>query len=284
LEPISPVVFTIVSSTSSEPIKSISLGSKLPGLKPSELKLLRQKQTQLSSTALSIINSPPLSSQRRNALEATLIFAQHEAGTAVCISKSGLIITCAHCFGDTEEEYHTSDKFRWLLYYTGLAVQVECRAWDLKRDLALLQVVAIETSKPTGSSPVLFPEFKFVSLSHSSQTYKMPIFCIGQPGRDDLESTSKKKTKYKLVEISEGVFRGMVKNKDPQDNEEIGSLQHDAWTYWGHSGAPLVKEADGSLVGLHSSWDSENGMRHGIPELSINQFLRLNGVSLGESN
>lgn len=160
-------------------------------------------------------------------------------------------------------------------------MQVECRAWDPKRDLALLQVVSIETSHSIDNT-LPFPEFRHISLSSTTLTYKMPIFCIGQPGRDDLESTSKKKTKYNLVEISEGVFRGMVKDKDPQDNEEIGSLKHDAWTYWGHSGAPLVREIDGTLVGLHSSWDSENGMRHGSPTVAIEEFLRLNGVNLGE--
>lgn len=28
--------------------------------------------------------------------------------------------------------------------------------------------------------------------------------------------------------------------KDLHNNEEIGALKHDCWTYWGHSGAPLL--------------------------------------------
>ena len=42
---------------------------------------------------------------------------------------------------------------------------------------------------------------------------------------------------------------------------------HDAWTYWGHSGAPLVSAEAGpdgwKLVGVHSSWDEGSGMRRG---------------------
>jgi V8-like Glu-specific endopeptidase len=51
----------------------------------------------------------------------------------------------------------------------------------------------------------------------------------------------------------------MAPGADPQDNAEIGALMHDAWTYWGHSGAPLVAEGDGGLVGVHSSWEEGRG-------------------------
>jgi hypothetical protein len=202
-----------------------------------------------------------------------LIFTQYEAGTAVCIHAAGWILTCSHCFGEDEEERTTSNKRRWLLYYTGLAVQVECRVWDSKRDLALLKVIAIETKESIAGSIPIFP---YIPLSTNEPSYKMPILCFGQPGRDDLESTSARKTKYNLVEVSEGTFRGMVKESDPQDNSEIGTLMHDAWTYWGHSGAPLVSEKDGTLVGMHSSWDDRTAMRHGIPRVAIGEFLKKN--------
>ncbi len=246
------------------------MGSKLPGLSSVELRLLREKQAKLRATAASTLNCLSTGPHVWNALEATLIFAQYEAGTAVCIDKYGWILTCAHCFGESEEEYESTNKRKWLLSYTGLAVQVECRVWDAKRDLSLLKVVTVESSGgKTGDRPM----FQAVLLSWTSPTPKMPIFCIGQPGRDDLESTSERKTKYNLVEISYGTFRGIVKGVDPQDTSEIGTLKHDAWTYWGHSGAPLLKEADGTLVGLHSSWDDQTAMRHGVPQIAIREFL-----------
>jgi hypothetical protein len=154
------------------------------------------------------------------------------------------------------------------LFYNGDAVLVECRVWDGRRDLALLKIIAIESdSKET-------PRFESVGLYEGKLGYKMPVICIGQPGRDDLESKDRKRTTYNLVEVSEGVFRGMVKERDAQDNEDIGTLMHDAWTYWGHSGAPLLS-GDGKLVGLHSSWDDRTAMRHGIPGVAIKEFLRI---------
>jgi hypothetical protein len=273
----SPVLFKKVSSNLDAPIQFVREGARLSGLSPAELKLLREKQTLLKSTAAATLASLPTSDHIRNALESTLIFAQYEAGTAVCVDAAGWVLTCAHCFGDNEDEYKAADKRRWLLFYTGLAVQVECRFWDTLRDLALLKIIAVETEEAkTGQ----MPSFRFVPLSKSTFPKKMPLLCIGQPGRDDLESTSEQRTKYKLVEVSQGTFRGLVSGQDPQDNSEIGTLKHDAWTYWGHSGAPLLRAADGALVGLHSSWDDQTAMRHGIPIVAIEAFLRTNLPSI----
>lgn len=270
---ISPISF-ITPNTSIEPIRIIPKGSKLPHLNAADLQLLRSKQAKLIKTALQTTSSlpQPTSPCLLTALSATLIFAQYEAGTAVCIDSAGWILTCAHCFGDDEEEYEGSERRKWCIFYTGLAVLVECRIWDGKGDLALLKIVAVEydlAETAVGKTPM----FSFVPLSRGVTMKMMPLLCIGQPGRDDLEATSEKKTKYNLVEISEGVCRGIVKDADPQDNSEIGSLMHDAWTYWGHSGAPLVSVADGTLAGLHSSWDDETAMRHGVPGVAIRVFL-----------
>jgi hypothetical protein len=217
--------------------------------------------------------------QLRNALESTLIFSQREAGTAVCINGAGWLLTCAHCFGDTEAEWKSSanNRRKWLLFYTGLAVQAECQIWDIKRDLALLKIVAVESSVPSkdlNDEVTNVPTFPSVPLSSRSASFKTPIACIGQPGRDDLESVGGGLTPYNLVEVSEGMVHGMIAGADPQDNSVIGTLKHDAWTYWGHSGAPLLREKDGTLIGLHSSWDDQTAMRHGIPLVAITGFLQ----------
>jgi hypothetical protein len=181
-------------------------------------------------------------------------------------------LTCAHCFGDDGEEYEVAEKRRWLLFYTGQAVLVECRVWDARRDLALLKVIAVESliTRTTDSAPV----FSFLKVDEGNPRVGLKVLCIGQPGRDDLEAEGNRKTKYNLIEISEGRFRGMVKGQDPQDNGEIGSLMHDAWTYWGHSGAPIISSERGSLVGIHSSWDDQTAMRHGIPGVAVKGFLK----------
>lgn len=170
-----------------------------------------------------------------------------------------------------------------MLFYTGLAVQVECRVWDARRDLALGRIVAVEAPLPPPPSPPStttnnneegesIPTFSFIPISTTVKK-GTSIICIGQPGADDLESASSRKTKYNLLEISRGTYRGIVAGADPNDNSEIGTLMHDAWTYWGHSGAPLVRSSDGMLVGLHSSWDEGTGMRRGVPGVAIGGFL-----------
>jgi len=52
-----------------------------------------------------------------------------------------------------------------------------------------------------------------------------------------------------VLHISTGLSRGYASGQDAQDNLEIGALTHDCWTYWGHSGAPLVETSTGCLVG-----------------------------------
>ena len=269
---IEPIVTFKAGSTSSplQKVNIISPGSRLPNLNAVELSLLRRKQAKLSRTAPSTLQSFTAKPRLVNALNSALIFAQHEAGSAVCIDSAGWILTCSHCFGESKAGYKADTKRRWLLYYTGLAVQVECRFWDPRRDVALLKIIAIEC-KPSDSGDI--PVFPSVRLGSQSLNPRVPIICIGQPESEDLESETVRRTKYDLVEVSEGVFRGLVRNADPQDNSEIGTLMHDAWTYWGHSGAPLLKKADGTLVGLHSSWDSETGMRQGISIEAIREFL-----------
>ena len=197
----------------------------------------------------------------------------------MCIDPAGWVLTCSHCFAESEADFQADSKHRWLLYYTGLAVLVECRFWDGKRDLALAKIIAIEAAETNGQVPT----FQYMELNSSPPSTRTSIICIGQPGSEDLESATVRKTKYNLVEISEGRFRGLVPNADPQDNSNIGSLMHDAWTYWGHSGAPLLKATDGSLLGLHSSWDSETAMRHGIPLVAIRDFLQFNFPSMFRS-
>lgn len=243
----------------------------LPDLNKADLHTLRNKQRRLrNSVSLTLETTRTEGAQALRALESTLIFAQSEAGTGVCIDSRGWILTCAHCFGETAQEWK-AERRKWMLYYTGLAVEVECRAWDLRRDLALAKIIRIEMERePNG-----YPIFSHVSLA-TDQYPSTPIFCIGQPGADDLESTAPRKTAYDLIEVSNGRLCGLIPEADPHDNSEIGVLKHDAWTYWGHSGAPLLRQADGTLLGLHSSWDDSTAMRHGVPLVAIRVFLEEN--------
>ncbi|KAL8668865.1 MAG: hypothetical protein Q9168_006524 [Polycauliona sp. 1 TL-2023] len=256
-------------------IPIISRGRPLPGLDKKPLSLLRRKQAKLASTHAETLASLPPKPHLRTALEATYIFADYQAGTAVCIHPDGWILTCAHCIGESELEWRENQK-TWLLSYTGTAIQTHCHAWDPNMDLALLKIISVEASSDGKADTTAFPHIK---LASNLPKRRDPIICIGQPGRDDLESTIQRKTAYNLVEVSEGRFCGMIPGVDPCDNAEIGSLKHDAWTYWGHSGAPLVSADEGRLIGLHSSWDERTLMRHGVPLQAVRRFL---GEVVGE--
>ena len=131
---ISPSSATCSAQLSTPNIKIFLVGSELPGLTPSELRLLRKRQRQLATTATSTLDSLPGRAYHRNALESSLVFAQHEAGSAICIDLHGWILTCFYCIGESEEEW-TTNRRTWLLSYTGTAVQAECRAWNSRRDL-----------------------------------------------------------------------------------------------------------------------------------------------------
>jgi S1-C subfamily serine protease len=210
-----------------------------------------------------------------NAARSTLVFAQHEAGTAVCIAASGLLLTCSHCVADSQEEYAEGNP-HWLIFSSGQVVQAKCVAWDARRDLALLQIVAAEDLGNSSS-----PSFPFAIIAPTPpaapKTKKTPLICIGHPGSEDLEavaSSSPVPSNYDVLHVSYGHYRGMARGQDVHDNSEIGALKHDCWTYWGHSGAPLITAESGEVIGLHSSWDDQTGMRRGIGWEALDGFLR----------
>ena len=202
-----------------------------------------------------------------DAAAATLVFAQQEAGTAVCISSDGLLLTCAHCVAESQDEFERKEDM-WLLFASGCIVRGRSVVWDARRDLALLQIVAAQASSYIDGPQ---PSFPFASIGESQGGH---LLCIGHPGSEDLEaSTSGIETNYDVLHVSTGRFRGLATEQDPQDNSEIGALMHDCWTYWGHSGAPLIARRSGKLVGLHSSWDDSTGMRRGVPLVAVKAFL-----------
>lgn len=202
-------------------------------------------------------------------IDATLVFAQEEAGTAVCISPQGLLLTCSHCVAETAQEL-SWNKVHWLLFSSGQVVAAKTIVWDERRDLALLQIV-----KATDlASQSTFPYLHIAPTYNTPIKRNTPLICVGHPGSEDLEtSIPGVQTNYDSLVLSTGKFCGLAKDQDPQDNSEIGCLMHDCWTYWGHSGAPLVDQKSGYLVGVHSSWDDETAMRRGVPLEALRSFL-----------
>lgn len=268
--------------------------------------LIRKKQDWLQTYYVRVPNNSP---HLQRAVSTTLVFAQDCAGTAVCISEEGLLLTCSHCVAESEEEYLASREAgttHWLVFAGGMVVEARCEAWHPRADLALLRVVgAQEGSRIAGeagpaacptrdamgseSDPINIddsivseaaPSFPFIELFEGSPPKKgRRLICIGHPGSEDLEvDTPGVQTNYDVLHVSPGRFQGYAQDQDPLDNADIGALMHDCWTYWGHSGAPLVDRGTGLLVGLHTSWDEETGMRRGIGPEAMRDFLRREGI------
>jgi len=256
-----------------------SLTTSITGLEKRDLTILRQKQKWLREFKIS---KPPVRDGMDLSIvvEATLVFAQEDAGTAVCIAPEGILLTCSHCIAESAEELRDHRR-KWLMFASGQVVQAECIAWDLRRDLALLRVVACQQQPITVTPPsslsfstVHSQSFPCVIPADASPPLRAALVCVGHPGSEDLEASKPGiKTNYDVLHVSIGKFRGYAPGQDVQDNMEIGALMHDCWTYWGHSGAPLVEQRSGRLVGLHSSWDDETGMRRGVGLAAIKAFL-----------
>jgi S1-C subfamily serine protease len=241
--------------------------TKLP--RPSHQLLLR-KQAHLQKYSISLPRD--FRKHSSTAVSSTLVFAQEEAGTAVCVSPSGLLLTCAHCVADDDEE-PGPEALHWLLFASGRTVAARCVAWDERRDLALLRVVAAQAG-PTGEAGGPFP---YVEVAEIGRSLGDKFVCVGHPGSEDFEAEEPGvQTGYDVLHLSTGTFRGYAEGQDLQDNSEIGALQHDCWTYWGHSGAPLFERRSGRLVGLHSSWDDETAMRRGVALEAILAFMHEN--------
>ncbi|KAG7103948.1 hypothetical protein HYQ44_015260 [Verticillium longisporum] len=54
--------------------------------------------------------------------DATLVFGQEEAGTAICVDSSGILLTCAHCVAEIEEELDLESS-HWLIFESGQIVE-----------------------------------------------------------------------------------------------------------------------------------------------------------------
>ena len=177
--------------------------------------------------------------------------------------------------------------------------------------MAPLEILASETKK---GKEGCIPTSSLVPLSPRAPQFRDPLVYIGQPGRDDLESTRSRPTEYNLVKISEGIFRGMIPGADPAYNTKIDTLKHDVRTFRsessclgtkgfsysqnlfhdsgpqleevvltgivhgrGRTGVVLVhhySEENGTLIGLHSSWDDRTTLRHGIPLIAVERFVQ----------
>ena len=155
------------------------------------------------------------------------------------------------------------------VFMSGLVFLAEAIAIDEVADVAVMRIIKARSSK--GVNVLTFP---FVSLAEEAQNKKnQGCYCIGQPYPFNLEGEEGEegeKMEWDLVTTSRGKVKSVMEG-DVLDNSDIGKLVHDAWTYWGHSGAPLY-DTTGCVIGMHSSWDDETCNRHGVALEALHHF------------
>ncbi|KAF4962318.1 hypothetical protein FSARC_9603 [Fusarium sarcochroum] len=163
------------------------------------------KRTWLASNTISlprgVVRSLILSPKTYlNPVDATYLFPRSDAGTAVCISPDGVLLTCAHCVAEKASELATTPSHT-LISSSGKLVSTSVLAWDPIRDLALLLINQAELPHRP------FPYSRIASLPPK---VNIRLLCVGHPGSEDLQAESQGiKIGYDPLVLSEGTFRGL---------------------------------------------------------------------------
>ena len=168
-----------------------------------------------------------------------------------------------------------------------------------KLDLALLRIVdagRVEPRRAVGvgcfdwdESTRTFrgaPREPRPELAHANTR----VVCVGNPFDMDLECPDGETPRpmgFTPFWVSAGVLQGRLLTwKESAAKENLGRQRHSCWTYWGHSGAPLLRpvfhdDPDGDensmqveVVGIHNSWDDTNGQRHAVSLEDIQEFIQ----------
>lgn len=187
---------------------------------------------------------------------------------------NGLVLTCAHCVthDDYDEDDASLDKVGCILELVtahGRQVGAVCTKFDNDIDLALLQIC-----------PRLQHGLELTSLtlaSNGSDLDGRRIFALGNPCDIDLETdlNTPRTNGFFPFNVSEGRLESKISLKKSKA-EGLGRQIHSAWTYWGHSGCPLIglHEMKPFIFGIHNSWDERNGNRHGISLDEVRMFAK----------
>ena len=109
------------------------------------------------------------------------------------------------------------------------------------------------------------------------------IFAVGNPCDIDLETEAgtPRRNGFYPFHVSEGRLESKISLQQCK-KDGLGRQIHSAWTYWGHSGCPLIGMLTGKngleplILSVHNSWDDRNGNRHGISLDEISNFVGRN--------
>jgi S1-C subfamily serine protease len=169
-----------------------------------------------------------------------------------------LVLTCAHCLmGDGVEGARSV-----VIDARGQTYTARCVAADAVADLAIVEFPV--TEECTLEAVFVADEAK----------YPMRVLCCGNPMEPGRGGYPPFHVSLGVAEdVAEGDTDPSVPNRGFGYGTDLGGLKHTAWTFWGHSGSPIVDADTGILVGIHSSWNDKTGKRHGVSLPVIRRFL-----------
>ena len=191
-----------------------------------------------------------------------------------------MVLTCAHCVTHDDHDDDAvnvvdADKLGCIVELVtahGTQIGAVCTKIDIDVDLALLQIPPHLRNNLALSSMDIGPA--------GSDSDGVRIFALGNPCDIDLETDSEtqRRNGFFPFHVSEGRLEHKI-SLHKSKREGLGRQIHSAWTYWGHSGCPLIgmlecKDGLEPLVlSIHNSWDERNGNRHGISLDEIISFV-----------
>lgn len=163
-------------------------------------------------------------------------------GSAVNLTPQGHLLTAAHVIKRLGAR--TTATFPDGRRYSGI-----CIAIDQNFDLAIVKLSTNDTL-PTAK------------ISYASPAARTRVVCIGPYKVGGIAAP---------FSVSTGRIAGFHGDRlGPQ--RPLGATKHTAWTYYGHSGAPIFNEY-GEIVALHNTWNSATATRHAVPCEAIVKFL-----------
>lgn len=229
-----------------------------PSLSPTQREIINQVTSKNHYKSILTTSPPSILSIAQQALDSCIHIVQDEFGSGFCFDPRGYILTCQHCIANTKKA-----NFK-LIFPNGELVDAIVMTSDKKLDLAVLKIIG----------PIR--EYPFLRLSEKLPGKGTKIFCIGQPAYEDLETEETgRKTNYTPFYLSSGKVQGYEKDLVYCSKKNgLGPLKHSCWTYWGHSGSPIIS-FDGLVVGVHNSWDESTGTRHGLSVETLQKFTKI---------